>query len=212
MVRTLQFGANFFGKPQRHVLAPCRLAVDVVVIEVVGNVMQDRLAQFAWVRASRQTTAEPAAWSMPSPSAQARRRCRGCRSTAPPSGRPASAISGETPNAASAPRAEYRSAATDRPARARCAWSPVTKSACGYLRSPPSACQIVQTPSSAAVSEIIGPAGSDMQMIAADGRGLPDLEGGEKGAAALVDQGRGEPVRRTGERVELARPCRSPRS
>src|SRR6202043_2271224 len=39
--------------------------------------------------------------------------------------------------------------------------------------------------------------------VAADGRGLPDLEGGEKGAAALVDQGRGEPVRRTGERIEL---------
>ena len=44
-------------------------------------------------------------------------------------------------------------------------WSPVTKSATGIFRSPPSACQIVQTPSSAEVSEIIGPAGSDMQIL-----------------------------------------------
>ena len=41
--------------------------------------------------------------------------------------------------------------------------------------------------------------------VAADGCGLPDLEGGEEGAAALVDQRRGEPVRRAGERVELRR-------
>src|SRR5215831_7916957 len=41
----------------------------------------------------------------------------------------------------------------------------MTKSAAGTLRSPPSACQIVQIPSSAAVSEIIGPAGSDMQRL-----------------------------------------------
>ncbi len=61
----------------------------------------------------------------------------------------------------------------------------------------------MQTPSSAEVSEIIGPAGSDMQMIAADGRGLPDLERGEERAAALVDQRRGDPVRRTGQRIEL---------
>ena len=43
--------------------------------------------------------------------------------------------------------------------------SPVTKSTTGTCRSPPSRDQIVQTPSSAAVSEIIGPAGSDMQML-----------------------------------------------
>src|SRR6201995_2227854 len=42
---------------------------------------------------------------------------------------------------------------------------PVTKSRTAIVRSPPSACQIVQTPSSAAVSEIIGPAGSDMQRL-----------------------------------------------
>src|SRR5882672_12742605 len=39
------------------------------------------------------------------------------------------------------------------------------KSATAIFRSPPSAGQMVQTPSSAAVSEIIGPAGSDMQML-----------------------------------------------
>src|SRR6267142_6969833 len=44
-------------------------------------------------------------------------------------------------------------------------WSPVTKSAAGIFRSPPPACQTVQTPSSAEVREIIGPAGSDMQML-----------------------------------------------
>src|SRR6266566_3794927 len=44
-------------------------------------------------------------------------------------------------------------------------WLPVTKSATDTFRSPPSACHIVQTPSSADVSEIIGPAGSDMQRL-----------------------------------------------
>src|SRR5207237_3513819 len=44
-------------------------------------------------------------------------------------------------------------------------WLPVTKSATAAVSSPPSACQIVQTPSSAEVSEIIGPAGNDMQML-----------------------------------------------
>src|SRR5207342_164722 len=44
-------------------------------------------------------------------------------------------------------------------------WLPVTKSATVIFRSAPSACQIVQTPSSAEVREIIGPAGSDMQML-----------------------------------------------
>src|SRR5439155_6292056 len=44
-------------------------------------------------------------------------------------------------------------------------WLALTKSDAATLRSPPSACQIVQTPSSAAVSEIIGPAGSDMQRL-----------------------------------------------
>src|SRR4029079_4358608 len=44
-------------------------------------------------------------------------------------------------------------------------WSPVTKSTTGIFRSPPPACQIVQTPSSAEAREIVGPAGSDMQML-----------------------------------------------
>ena len=39
--------------------------------------------------------------------------------------------------------------------------------------------------------------------VAADGRRLPDLEGGEKRAAALVDQRRGDPFRRAGQRIEL---------
>src|SRR6202043_3460605 len=42
---------------------------------------------------------------------------------------------------------------------------PTTKSAPLALGSPPSAFQIVQMPSSADVSEIIGPAGSDMQRL-----------------------------------------------
>src|SRR6266516_6252307 len=44
-------------------------------------------------------------------------------------------------------------------------WSPVTKSTTGIFCSPPPACQTVRTPSSAEVSEMIGPAGSDMQML-----------------------------------------------
>ncbi len=44
-------------------------------------------------------------------------------------------------------------------------WLPVTKSTAATFCSPPFAFQIVQTPSSAAVSEIIGPAGSDMQRL-----------------------------------------------
>ena len=37
--------------------------------------------------------------------------------------------------------------------------------------------------------------------IAADGRGLPDLEGGQKRAAALVDQRRRDPFRRAGRKA-----------
>src|ERR1700722_6856441 len=44
-------------------------------------------------------------------------------------------------------------------------WLPVTKSATPMRCSLPSAFQTVQTPSSAAVSEIIGPAGSDIQRL-----------------------------------------------
>ena len=39
--------------------------------------------------------------------------------------------------------------------------------------------------------------------IAADGRGLPDLERSQERAAALIDQGRGEPFGRTCQRIEL---------
>ena len=163
--RALQFAADFFGKPQRHVLAPRRLAVNVVVVELVGDALQDRLAQFARVRDSGKGQSEPAASSMPSPSVPWRRRCRCCRSAAPPTGRPASAKSGETPSAASAPRAGYRSAASRSPGASTLRWLPVTKSATAIFCSPPSAFQIVQTPSSAAVSEIIGPAGNDMQRL-----------------------------------------------
>ena len=113
----------------------------------------------------RQRTVGPAARSMRSPSAQRRRRCRGCRSAAPPNGRPASARSGETPNAASAPRAECSICRSRSPGASTLRWLPVTKSATAIFCSPPSAFQIVQTPSSAAVSEIIGPAGSDMQRL-----------------------------------------------
>src|SRR5712672_2713159 len=42
---------------------------------------------------------------------------------------------------------------------------PVTNSSTGTRRSPPSRGSILQMPSSATVSEIIGPAGNDMQMF-----------------------------------------------
>jgi hypothetical protein len=51
------------------------------------------------------------------------------------------------------------------PALRTLVWLPVTKSAAATFRSMPSVCQIVQTPSSAVVSEIIGPAGNDMQRL-----------------------------------------------
>src|SRR3954454_7766346 len=51
------------------------------------------------------------------------------------------------------------------PGARRLRWLPVTKSTTGIICSPPPAFQMVQTPSSAAVSEIIGPAGSDMQRL-----------------------------------------------
>src|SRR5262249_6048204 len=44
-------------------------------------------------------------------------------------------------------------------------WSPITKSTTGTCRGSPCRGQSVQTPSREAVSEIIGPAGSDMQML-----------------------------------------------
>src|ERR1700680_3431185 len=82
-------------------------------------------------------------------------------------------------------------------------WLPTTKSATLVLCPPPSAFQIVQMPSSADVSEIIGPARQRHAEIAADGRGLPYLEGGEIGPAASVDQGCCEPFRRACQRVQL---------
>jgi hypothetical protein len=82
----------------------------------------------------------------------------------PPSGRPASAISGETPSAASA-----RERNVDLPQqiarREHVALVAGDEVGDATLCSLPSAFQIVQTPSSAAVSEIIGPAGSDMQRL-----------------------------------------------
>src|SRR5436190_18903154 len=45
------------------------------------------------------------------------------------------------------------------------AWLPVTNSFIGTLRGFPLRGQSVQTPSSAVVREVIGPAGSDMQMF-----------------------------------------------
>ena len=101
-----EFAANLLGEPQRHVLAPDRLAVDVVVVEVVGNLVQrspraarPRLAASANdIRTGRTVDAVTV-------STQGRRRGRRCRSAAPRSGRPASARSAERPSAASARRA-----------------------------------------------------------------------------------------------------------
>ena len=109
-------------------------------------------------------TIEQAAWSMPLSSAPIRRRWSRCRSVAPPSGRPASAKSGGTPSAASRPRADI-----DLPQQiARREYvALVADDEIGDRNFPlaAAACQIVQTPSSAEVREIIGPAGSDMQIL-----------------------------------------------
>ena len=82
-------------------------------------------------------------------------------------------------------------------------WLPVTKSTTRTRCSPPSG-----LPDRADAVERRGqrdhrPGRQGHAEVAADGGGLPDLEGGQKRAAALVDQGRGEPFRRTGQRVQL---------
>ena len=60
---------------------------------------------------------------------------------------------------------EVDACAAARPAAARSDGSPVTKSMAGTWRSLPSSACRVQTPSSDVASEIIGPAGRDMQML-----------------------------------------------
>ena len=67
-----KFGANFFGQAQRHVLAPGRLAMDVGVIERLGNALQDRVAQVRLRREFRETRIESAGWSIPLPSVRRR--------------------------------------------------------------------------------------------------------------------------------------------
>src|SRR5260370_18795466 len=51
------------------------------------------------------------------------------------------------------------------PGRILLRWLPVTKSSTATRRSPPSGAITVQIPSSATASEIIGPAGNDIQML-----------------------------------------------
>ena len=114
-----EFGADLLRKPQRHVLAPGRFAVNVVVIERFGD-----CCRMAW-----RSSPAPAflATTVYRPDGRGRDGQRKTafapmrRSAAPPSGRPASAKSGETPSAASRLRAEYRSGAADRRATARSA-------------------------------------------------------------------------------------------
>ena len=68
------------------------------------------------------------------------------------------------------------------------------------------------TPSSAAVERDHRPGRQRHADIAADGRGVPDLERSQERAAALADQRRRDPVGRQRRRFELRRPCRSRRS
>ena len=75
-------------------------------------------------------------------------------------------------------------------------------------RSTPSADQTVQMPSSADGERNHRTCRQGHAEIAADGRGLPDLERGEEGAAALVDQRGREPVGWAGQAHRAARWCR----
>ena len=93
-----------------------------------------------------------------------RRAATACRSAERPIGRTASAKSAGMPRAAQGLRRQI-DPAKNFARRQHVGFAPVTKSTIGICRSPPSRDQIVPTPSSAAVSEIIGPAGSDMQML-----------------------------------------------
>src|SRR5262245_59647694 len=54
LCRALQFDTDLFRKPQRHMLAPRWLAVKVGVVDVVGNALQNRFAQFLVVWDSRE--------------------------------------------------------------------------------------------------------------------------------------------------------------
>ncbi len=89
------------------------------------------------------------------------------------------------------------------PGARRLRWLPVTKSMTRIFCSPPPAFQMVQTPSSAEVSEIIGPAGSDMQRLPPTVAVFQILKEAEEGAATLADQRSCEPVGRAGEAIEL---------
>ena len=134
-----------------------------------------------------------------------------CRSAAPPSGRAASARSGETPSGASARRSGMSICRSSSPGA-----STLRVVAGDEIDDRHPALAAAGLPDRADAVERGGqrdhrPRRQRHADVAADGRRLPDLERGEEGAAALADQRRGDPVRRAGERVELRDACRSRR-
>ena len=182
------------------------------MVERVGNVVQDRLAQLVRLRNAGEGQVERAARSMPSPSAQS--------SPSPPTLPISSAAERPTGVSDIWRNAERRFSAASgisicrnrSPGDSTLRWSPVTKSATPMLL-----LAAVGLPDRADAVERRGqrdhrPGRQRHAEIAADGRGLPDLEGGQERAAALVDQRRGDPFRRTGAAHRAARRCRSRRS
>ena len=140
-----------------------------------------------------------------------RRAATACRSAARPIGRAASAKSAGTRCAASSACAGRSIRRRISPGASTFVFAPVTKSMIGICRSPPSRDQIVPTPSSALVERNHRAGRQRHADVAADGRGVPDLERGDERAAALADQRRRGPFDRQRLPPQARRSCRSRR-
>ena len=158
--------------------------------------MQRTLRAIRFGRECRQRTIEPAGRSMPSPSAPARRRCRWL-----PISSAAERPTGVSDICRNAVR-RFNAASgisicrSRSPGASTLRWLPVTKSSDGDLLF-----AAVGLPDGADAIERgrqrdHRAGGQRHAEIAADGRGLPDLEGGQECAAALVDQRCRDPFRR----------------
>ena len=121
-----KLAANLFGKLQRHVPAPRRRAVNIVVIMRFGI-----SASSCSRNASRDGRLENDSWTGRGVDAvtvrreHAAHRERACRSATRPSGRAGSARFAERPYAGAAPKAANRCSEATRPAQVRCAAGPI---------------------------------------------------------------------------------------
>src|SRR5258708_37931920 len=89
------------------------------------------------------------------------------------------------------------------PGRKLLLWLPVTKSSTATRRSPPSGAITVQIPSSATASEIIGPAGNDIQMLPPTVAGLQIFNEERKHREQSPPSGPATPARRPAHATRL---------